>query len=307
MKTYKVGAFKIKSAIHLPCYECQTQEVDLSIDVKYRPNPTVMEKHKWCEIAAFTRELGVCRRLYYDGNKYMLSIGSNDYIFYPAKSRIVCYNDDPTQIKWISQQILGAVLGFYLNSSGMITLHASSVVMEEYAVCFLGGEGAGKSTLVAFLQKNGYLLFADDLFCLNQTSNDLKAIPTAYGSKLDTKSLSFLNLDNKTQDDEVVIQPQLLGSACYYGELNQIMGFEVEAVGSESVPQIVDLDINEKIKVLLKHQFAGWLIPLSARRNRLKEIVKLAHNLQLKRLLIPRNFDSLKVVMNLLSGRPNLT
>lgn len=62
--------------------------------------------------------------------------------------------------------LLGPVLGLLLRLKGVVCLHASAAVIEDYAVVFCGAEGAGKSTTAAGLAKQGFAVLSDDVVAL---------------------------------------------------------------------------------------------------------------------------------------------
>jgi hypothetical protein len=59
--------------------------------------------------------------------------------------------------------VLGPVLGALLYQRGLLTLHASTVVVAGEAVAFIGEKGMGKSTMAAALCARGHRLVADDI------------------------------------------------------------------------------------------------------------------------------------------------
>ena len=59
--------------------------------------------------------------------------------------------------------LTGPVLSVLLHQRGLFVLHASAVVIKDFAVGFLGAKGDGKSTLAAHLQVRGHKLIADDI------------------------------------------------------------------------------------------------------------------------------------------------
>jgi hypothetical protein len=59
--------------------------------------------------------------------------------------------------------LLGIALGVLLHQRGLLTLHASAVVINGGAVAFLGRKGQGKSTMAAALYARNYGVLADDI------------------------------------------------------------------------------------------------------------------------------------------------
>lgn len=63
--------------------------------------------------------------------------------------------------------IVGIALGILMHQRGLLTLHASAVVVDGGAVAFLGDKGEGKSALAAALHAQGYSVVADDIVALD--------------------------------------------------------------------------------------------------------------------------------------------
>ncbi len=80
--------------------------------------------------------------------------------------RIDCQVRHPDDAYLVEIQFLGLVLGLWLERRGVLTLHASAVDLGEHSVAFVGGKGAGKTTLAAaFLAANAKLV-TDDLLAV---------------------------------------------------------------------------------------------------------------------------------------------
>ena len=71
-----------------------------------------------------------------------------------------------------------AVLGW---QRGLLPLHASSVTRGRNLHAFVGGPGAGKSTLAAALARHGCPLFTDDILLLDPASFDAGSGPLGHG------------------------------------------------------------------------------------------------------------------------------
>jgi hypothetical protein len=73
--------------------------------------------------------------------------------------------------------LVGPVLGFVLRLKGITPLHASAVAIEDHAVAFVGGGGAGKSTTAAAFARLGYSVISDDVVPLRETSRQIVVVP----------------------------------------------------------------------------------------------------------------------------------
>ncbi len=68
--------------------------------------------------------------------------------------------------------LLAPVLGFVLRLRGVITIHASAVVIDDLAVALAGRPGAGKSTTAAAFATQGFPVLTDDITALRPVGND---------------------------------------------------------------------------------------------------------------------------------------
>jgi len=94
---------------------------------------------------------------YFDGTRFWLDIqGKHIWATWP----------DNLTLEDTSTYLLGPVLGLLLRLRGVTCLHASAVSFDDYAVAFIGSEGAGKSTTAAALAQQGCAIITDDVVAL---------------------------------------------------------------------------------------------------------------------------------------------
>jgi hypothetical protein len=72
---------------------------------------------------------------------------------------------DPATIRLF---LLGTPMGVLLHQRGVLPLHASAVEVDGAAIAFVGHSGAGKSTMVAGLERRGHTLITDDICALSR-------------------------------------------------------------------------------------------------------------------------------------------
>jgi len=93
--------------------------------------------------------------------------------------------------------LLGSAFGAIYFQRGFFPLHASVVVINGGAIAFSGDPGAGKSTIAAWLNNQGYPLLCDDVCVIRF---DLDEQPLAYPSfprlKLWSDALSAFDIDH---------------------------------------------------------------------------------------------------------------
>lgn len=73
---------------------------------------------------------------------------------------------DPVQgvdERWIRIGVLGPSMGALMYQRGWLTLHASSVAVDDEAIAFVGERGWGKSTIAAAMCARGHSFVADDI------------------------------------------------------------------------------------------------------------------------------------------------
>jgi hypothetical protein len=107
---------------------------------------------------------------YFDGTTFWLDIqGRQIWATWP----------DPLTLEDTSTYLLGPVLGLLLRLRGVTCLHASAVSFGDFAVAFIGSEGAGKSTTAAALAQQGCAIITDDVVALAET-DDVFYVHPAY-------------------------------------------------------------------------------------------------------------------------------
>jgi hypothetical protein len=88
--------------------------------------------------------------------------------------------------------LFGPVFGFILRLRGFTALHSSAAVINGYAVAFVGGGGAGKSTIVAALARAGHRILSDDIVVLEEASGTFRIKPSYPHIRLWPDSVSVL-------------------------------------------------------------------------------------------------------------------
>ena len=91
--------------------------------------------------------------------------------------------------------ILGASLAMLLYQRDYLILHASTVMIGNNCVSFLGSSGWGKSTLAATLCAKGHRLISDDVCAINLNKDLPKVYPAAPQIKLCLDAANFIKND----------------------------------------------------------------------------------------------------------------
>jgi hypothetical protein len=83
----------------------------------------------------------------------------------------------PLTIEDTATYLLGPVMGFVMLLRGIISLHASAVVVGSEAVALVGPAGSGKSTTAAAFSAKGFDVLADDVVTLDDRTDHFLVRP----------------------------------------------------------------------------------------------------------------------------------
>ncbi len=100
---------------------------------------------------------------------------------------------EPNTLEDVLCYLFGIVLSFVLRLRGVISLHASAVVIDGRAVALAGSAGAGKSTSAAAFAQRGYPVLTDDVTALKPVAGDFFVQPDRHQLKLwpETSAMLF--------------------------------------------------------------------------------------------------------------------
>ncbi len=91
--------------------------------------------------------------------------------------KIIVYPAPDVGDKLLSTFIIGPILAVLLRQRGLLVLHASSVVVNNVAISFLGNSGAGKSTLAEVFYSQGYQVLTDDVMVIQLDESGPLVLP----------------------------------------------------------------------------------------------------------------------------------
>jgi hypothetical protein len=108
----------------------------------------------------------------------------------------------------VRSYLMGSLFAVLCHQRGLLPLHASAIAGPQGAVAFLGGSGAGKSSIAAFLSRRGHRVLADDICLVDPAApRDQRVLPMApwlklWNTTLDALGESDLELPRVFSDDE---------------------------------------------------------------------------------------------------------
>lgn len=112
-----------------------------------------------------------------DGSDYVRWSGLFEFLVSADGRKIACRELNDASQEAFQTYLLGQVLSYALLKRGIEPLHATTVVIDEKAVAFLGNCGFGKSSLGAAFLRDGYPLLTDDLLVLKERGGRFVAYP----------------------------------------------------------------------------------------------------------------------------------
>jgi len=128
-----------------------------------------------------------------DGN-YLLRWRYFDFLIDGQGRFVVCYSDShaPDQVVWLL--LSGLVASFVLMLQGTLAIHASGVVVDQSAACFIGFPGSGKSTIATALARGGAHWLADDTVAVDLSDGDVIVRPSHPTVKLREDAVEHFQL-----------------------------------------------------------------------------------------------------------------
>jgi hypothetical protein len=206
--------------------------------------------------------------------------------------------------------LLGPIFGFILRIRGFTALHASAAVINGYAVAFVGGNSAGKSTIVAALARAGHRVLSDDIAVLEETSGTFWIKPSYPLIRLWPDSVSILF---GTQD----ALPRLVPSSdwwdkCFLDLQRDGFYFQDEALPvrftyilgprSENV-QIARADVIPSIEAfprLVANTYVNYALSSDMRRREFYALGRFVEQIIIKRLILGTSPECVEMLASFL-------
>jgi hypothetical protein len=132
------------------------------------------------------------------------------YLVSPDGRRVLAAPPAGPAWRW-ERLVLAQVLPLAAVLRGLELLHASAVVVASRAVAFLGGSGAGKTTLAGRIAARGAALVTDDVLALETGGSDVQAHRGSTVARIDPRELRAM-----TPTERRVLGPVLVrGEKCH--------------------------------------------------------------------------------------------
>jgi hypothetical protein len=199
----------------------------------------------------------------------------------------------------LPDHLLGPTFVFLLHMRGMVVFHASAAEVGGGVVAFLGRSGRGKSTTAKALHDAGHSLVTDDVLVLDVRTEPPRVFPGPAQVKLWPKGAGPLENGNPLVPElppggkHIVPLRGLPPQAC-----PPLRCLYLIEEGSEIA--VEDVPPREASLELVRHSYAGamrWLDVTGAQGANLRECVRLAMRVPVRRFFRPRSLEGLPEVV----------
>lgn len=188
--------------------------------------------------------------------------------------------------------LVGPVLGYVLRRRGLLVLHASSVLIGDVAVAFVGPGGAGKSTLATACAQGGRPLVTDDILVLREADGRWWTSPAPGQVRLweDSERILFgadsalPALTPNWPKRGLVLESAGLGMVKEAVPLGLVLLLEPRA-DDASAPRIEAVPGGEALVGLVTHSYANYLLEATERAAELRAVGRLATRVPIRRLV----------------------
>lgn len=162
----------------------------------------------------------------------------------------------------IAAYLVGSVLGIALHFRKIVTIHASAVQVGEGAVLFCGDSGAGKSTMAAAFQRNGFCVLSDDLCALE--ISDASVVTHSDGRKLKLwqDTIGALGLHSSKGDpvqkriDKFFVDSKTVSEAI----LPVCAVFELVSTEGQGGPRTLELSLADAAAMIRRNAYRPFLV-----------------------------------------------
>ncbi|MGH8883819.1 MAG: hypothetical protein ACRDYX_01320 [Egibacteraceae bacterium] len=224
---------------------------------------------------------------------------------------IHCALVQPAHAYVVEIQFLGIVLALWLELQGMPALHASAVDVGGRAVAFVGGQGAGKTSMAATFLQGGCRLLTEDLLALElgragalccpgypqmrMWPDEARHFVPGVG-QLEIVHPAFAKL-------RVPVGQPGIGSFCSDPRpLSCIYVLERQTDDARGETRIASVAPRDAVIELIRNSFVPDLVQATGRgAQRLALLTEIVRNIPVRRLCYPSGFDRLPEICDVVA------
>ncbi len=223
--------------------------------------------------------------------------------FYLWPGRIICHLLNPNYDYLVEIRLLGTVLSYWLERSGIPALHAAAVVPEGGAIAFLAGHNGGKSSLAACFMQKGNPLLTDDILPVEYIGGNFIGRPgypqmrlwpeeARYflGGYRDLEQVHPLYSKRRVRVDS----PGGLGTFCDLSQPLAGLYFLERRKPEEEAIEIAPISPGAAVIELVRNSFSAQIVEaMQLRPQRLGIFARMVKKLPMRRVRYPSGFEHL--------------
>lgn len=196
--------------------------------------------------------------------------------------------------------LFGHVLAYYLESTGVLALHAGAVEIDRRAVLFVADRTGGKSTVVSAFAASGCPLIADDIAAV-ETESGVPVCRRAYPQLKMTPDHAARALGSSDGYERVhpafeklSVPVGAVGSFARGALPLACMYLLEREAGADGAIRITDVPQAQAVVHLVRHSFlAGIIDETEFRLARFARIAEIARRVRVARIAYPSGLDRL--------------
>lgn len=196
--------------------------------------------------------------------------------------------------------LLGPVMGYVMRLRGITSLHASAVVVGDFAVAFVGCPGAGKSTTAAAFARCRFPVLSDDVVAVIERKGRLFVEPGYPRLNLWPDAVRALFASDQTSPR---ITPTWDKRYMPLGENGHQFASEALPLGAIYVlgsrepgllsPVLEDLAGGEAVTTLVANTYVNYLLDREMRRQEFDVVSRLVARTPIRRVRMPADSSAL--------------
>jgi hypothetical protein len=235
---------------------------------------------------------------------YQLNIGGVARFYVREGHEIWIDQKKEIDFKEVKVYLFASVLGGLCHLRNTLPLHASAVAYQGRSYLFAGNSGAGKSTIVAALQKKGMLTLNDDLSPIMFENEEAVLKQGLTRIKLWPDALEWLG-EKRNKEDQIRADLEK-----YAHSVQEAIGVDAYPVKSLFILQptirgkkssINKVEGKEKLVMLMRQTYRTQLIDgLGLQQNHFAKCGKLVQNIDLYEVVQSRLDDGLNAQLEMI-------
>jgi len=233
---------------------------------------------------------------------------ANNVSFSLDPQRVTCCHPGDRLQEWAEAAFLGPICAFWLEMLGTPCLHAGAVAVGGRAVAFLGGKGAGKTSLVAAMMLRNHSLMTDDLLAVDTVEGGAVAYSSYPQLRMSCEQAAYFRgaytdlarAQRGSEKRRVAVGRGGFGRsssestrlACVYVPQR----YEPRNVGDDDV-EIAPVTAGEAITELIRHSFTPRMInAVGWQAQRLGRVARVCEAVPIRRITYASGLEKLEAV-----------